>query len=151
MSCVKLIRILGLPLAALALALALTAPAQAGGGGMPTGPSVSVSPPSVALDGEGGAIVTVTLVCWDEAVAEQVHVPVSVALGQQQAAGGASIEGTCAAEPQTLALAVSSATGHAFHPGPISGTIEFMAVTSKGAGIGYGEIDQLLLPAQAAR
>ena len=146
-----LFRLIGVPLAVLALALTLVTSARAGGEDPSTGPSVLLSPPSLALDGQGRVVVIATLVCWDEAVGEEAHVPQTVILGQPLAGGGASLEATCAAEPQTLTLTVASDTGHAFGPGRVSGILEYEVYTSKGGGFGDAMITEVLLPIQAGR
>ncbi len=144
-------RTLGAPLAALALTLTVATSALAGGGEMPTGPSVSLSPPSFALDGRGGVVVTQTLSCWDEAVAEAAVVDIGLSLGQRRAAGGTNVHATCAAAPQTLTYTVDSFSDQGFRPGPVEGFIEFETATSKGAGHAAAPIDDMLLPAQAGR
>jgi len=146
----KLYRLIVVPLTILALAWAVATPASAGGGEGPTGPTVRLTPPTVTLDADGQAIVTTTLECWD-AAATDGHVNVSVSLGQQPAGGSAFLEASCAPEPQTLTLTVASVTGHAFHPGRVTGIFEFEVYAANGAGQGIGEIDQVILPVQAGR
>ena len=147
-----LIRLLGVPLAANALGLLFTAaPVRAGGGEIPTGPSISPSAPRLALDGAGGIVVALDLTCWAEAAAEQAHVDIAVSLGQGRASGGAALSATCVDGTQTLTLAVSSATGRDFHPGPVTGIIEIEAQTSNGYGHAAAPLDVRLLPAPASR
>jgi hypothetical protein len=148
-----LFRLLGVPLTILALALTFAAPATAGGGEGPTGPSVMLTPPTVALDGQGGVVVTTTLICWGNEVVEgaEASVSVNVSLGQHGAGGGAFLETHCAVEPQELTLAVASVTGSPFRPGPVSGLFEFEVITATQGGHGIGEIDQVLKPVQAGR
>jgi hypothetical protein len=149
-----LFRLIAVPLTLLALALTFAVPATAGGGdGGGSGPSVSLTPPSVAYDGQGGVIATMTLTCWGDAVTEghEGIVIVSIGLGQHGAGGGASLETTCDDEPQVLTMPITSQTGQAFRPGPVSGMIEWYAYTSTSAGQAIGEIDQVLKPVQANR
>jgi len=151
MSRATLYRLLGPSLAALAVALTVTTSALAGGGDPPTGPSVSLSPPSFALDGAGGVVVSLTLSCWDEAVDESAVVDIGVSLAQGRAHGGFSVEETCTEAPQALSYVIASDTARGFHPGPVEGMIEYAAATSKGAGIASAPINELLLPTQAGR
>jgi hypothetical protein len=150
MSTSIVVRLIAVPLTILALAATFSAAALAGGGGEPTGPSVLLTPPSVSLDSQGQALVTTTLVCWDEA-ATSGHVTLNVSLGQQRAGGGATLAVDCIDGAQTLTLPVASVTGAPFRPGPVSGLIEFQVLTDTQAGHGIGEINGLLRPPQARR
>lgn len=147
-----LFRLIGVPLAAIALGLLLgAAPARAGGGEIPTGPSFGLSAPTIAVDRDGIAYVSVDLRCFDEAAAEAAHVSISVVLQQRQAGGGAWLEATCIDGTQTLTLVVRSVTERGFRPGPIGGLIEYEGQTSKGYGHAAAPLDQLALRVRPAR
>lgn len=149
-----LLRRIAVPLTILTLALTFAAPATAGGGdGGGSGPSVMLLPPSLALDGQGGVLATMTLICWDEAVTEghEGLVIARIGLGQQFAGGEAYLEATCAADPQVLTLPVVSQTGQGFRPGRVTGMIEWYAYTATSDGQAIGEIDQILKPMQTGR
>jgi hypothetical protein len=141
----NLARFFAAPFMILALAFAFTAPAMAGGGEGPTGPTVSVSPPTITVDSAGQVRVTVTLHCWD-AAASDGHVIFNVSFQQRQAGGGTSVEAFCQPAPQEVTLVVASQTGTVFRPGPMNGYLGFEVYASNGVGYGSAPINQVVLP-----
>lgn len=135
----------------LGLLLSPALPAAAGGENPPTF-DFALDGPTISLDANDQVIISVTLTCWGNTVIEgqEAYFALWAGVGQEVAGGGAWAETHCAQEPQDLTLTIASQTAIAFHPGLLTGYLEFELITSSSALQAIGPIEEILAPVQAA-